>query len=324
MLQVIPMNTLDRKGWSSLYTLYTDIFQESYPYRELPDREVFLKSPQPINAMTSGIEGIILMEGERMIACAHFRIQEDKSICTSEVKFLQKAFHPHSAEAIKDRLVRICKERKINVLQMVAEHESVRNYYIDRGEFKKVGQVRESFLDITTVDWSLVSRWQKMPTGFNLQIVDFNKESELDEIVRLYNETMKDVPYQEAEGVRRIHDRKFFKDILSNLANQGSHMLAYLLYAQDKAIGVATFDGIIEQPKSFLVGYLATSQEYRRQALAKAVKALTLIDLKHRYPSFRYIVTGNEETNMPILRINQALGFRAASEYTMLRYLGSL
>ena len=39
-------------------------------------------------------------------------------------------------------------------------------------------------------------------------------------------------------------------------------------------------------------------------------------------PNIRFIVTGNEESNAPMLHINRTMDFFPQSEFSMLRYIG--
>lgn len=85
-------------------------------------------------------------------------------------------------------------------------------------------------------------------------------------------------------------------------------------------VGISIFECRRENPQTFLIHYTGINRKYRNRGLGKGLKAASLMQLRRDFPNIRYMVTGNEETNVPMLKINLAMGFTVRTEFTMLRY----
>ena len=48
----------------------------------------------------------------------------------------------------------------------------------------------------------------------------------------------------------------------------------------------------------------------RGRGLGKLLKALMLLDIRDRHPDVKYVVTGNADSNAPMVAINHKLGFK--------------
>ena len=51
-------------------------------------------------------------------------------------------------------------------------------------------------------------------------------------------------------------------------------------------------------------------EKYRGRGLGKWLKAELLLRMKEKFPEWVYVATGNDETNAPMLSINERMGFK--------------
>jgi ribosomal protein S18 acetylase RimI-like enzyme len=139
-------------------------------------------------------------------------------------------------------------------------------------------------------------------------------------VVAVHNESHADVPFQDAVGMIRTREASYFLDWVARLQANDMVMPAFGLYFQDQVAGLALFEMRAVHPKTASIIYTGVARAFRRRGLGRHLKASTTLRLMELYPGLRFLVTGNEETNQPILSINKAMGFEVKSEFTMLRY----
>jgi hypothetical protein len=203
---------------------------------------------------------------------------------------------------------------------MIAEHHCIVQHYISTGRFEKVGQVRESVLDLSRLDHGLIMSWAGTHAEFTLRPMSWNDSASLDALVQIYNETAADVPFQNAVGMFQPRDPSFFLDWVTRMERNDLQLLSFGLFCQDQLAGLALFDARAKDPKTALIGYTGIGRAFRKKGLGKQLKALSTLALMNLHPSLKFIVTANEETNVPMLKINRAMGFEPRAEFTMLRY----
>ena len=319
-MHVIAMESFTETQWADCYAFYERIYQECYPHRELPSRRSFLQNPGPYTTVATGLHGFALCTGAEWLACCHYKVNAEQSVLTSEVKFKKASFDPLSASAMVHALRDIARTHKLEVLQMVAETTTVRDFFIDSGDFQKVGCVRESVLDLNYLDHVQQKQWRKVAHTFQLKLMDWDDPLTADAAVALYNQGIEDVPIEDVVGSPVREDRRYFINLRTQLRTRNRELVTFGLYDGADLAGLALFECGREEPKTFMIHYTGIARSHRRQQLGKALKAWTVDQLRLTFPSMRYLVTGNHQTNGPILRINDAMGFRVRAEFTMLRY----
>lgn len=321
VFEVKKQHTFTREDWSGYYRLSQTILKESYPYRDMVSEAQFLRDPRPLFLMNSGLLCLVLCRNGRMMALSHYRLDTAHSVCTAEVKFLQTDFHDESSEAMVNALLAIRQEHQLKILQMIVENAHTLQHYQNTGRFQKVGQVRESVLDLKQLNSTLMASWQSMNKGFTLKTLSWNETRDVAVLVDVYNETNADVTFQDAVGMVRSRDASYFLDWVARMLENDLAMPAFGLYFQDQLAGLALFEIRAANPKTALIIYTGVARAFRKRGLGRHLKASSTLHLMGLYPSLRFIVTANEETNRPMLRINMAMGFEVKSEFTMLRHI---
>lgn len=308
------------EAWLGYYRLSQAILQETYPYRDMVSEEQFLRDPRPLFLMNSGLSCLVLCRNGRMIALSHYRLDHTHSVCTAEIKFLKAEFADDAAAEMVKALLAIGQEHQLQGLQMIVENSQILQHYQNTGHFQKVGRVRESVLDLQTLNATLMESWQNANPGFDLRPLSWTDSHDVAAIVDIYNETNADVPYQNAVGMIRNREASYFLDWVARMQANDLAMPAFGLYFQDQLAGLALFEIRAVNPKTATIIYTGVARAFRQRGLGRHLKASSTLHLMRLYPSLRFIVTANEETNQPMLSINMAMGFEVKAEFTMLRY----
>lgn len=319
-LEVKLQESFNPKDWLDYYRLNQLIFQESYPYRDMVSEEQFLRDPRPLFLMNSGLRCLVLSRAGCMIALSHYRLDSQHSVCTAEVKFRNDSFDHESSQAMVKALLAIKEEHQLQILQMIVENAQIREHYQNTGHFQKVGQVRESVLDLLHLDLNLMASWQNLNKGFTLKPLAWTNPQDVAALVEAYNESNADVPYQDAVGMVRTREASYFTDWVARMQANDLTMPAFGLYSEDRIAGLALFEIRTKDPKTATIIYTGVTRAFRKRGLGQHLKASSTLHLMGHYPSLRFIVTANEETNQPMLKINNAMGFVVKSEFTMLRH----
>lgn len=176
----------------------------------------------------------------------------------------------------------------------------------------------ENRLDFSAVDWEMVDRWAhegvKRSGETKLEFYpDEIPEHIWEEMAPVYTQIVNDMPFDDLDmgefkiTPETIRDRRERRKVNQEV------MHTYLTREADGAI--SSFTEITYSPNlPGMIDQLGTGvlKPYRGRGLGKWIKAAMLQYIKQTYPDTKWIVTGNANSNAPMLAINKALGF---SEY---------
>jgi GNAT superfamily N-acetyltransferase len=82
----------------------------------------------------------------------------------------------------------------------------------------------------------------------------------------------------------------------------------FLAFRGPRLVGTATLQKDLARSDSFHVGYTGTHPNFRGRGVATELKRREILFARER--GVRYLLTGNDSSNRPIVSINQRLGFR--------------
>lgn len=174
----------------------------------------------------------------------------------------------------------------------------------------------ENRLDFTQVDWDMVDRWVEEGRRRSAEAkLEFYKdrvpEHMWEEVAPVYTEIVNDMPLDELDMGKWQITPERIRDDYERMTVRNAVMHTYLTREPDGAI--SSYTEIIYSPnRPGMIDQRSTGvlNKYRGRGLGKWIKAAMLQYIKETYPDTKWVVTGNANSNAPMLAINKALGFR--------------
>ena len=178
-------------------------------------------------------------------------------------------------------------------------------------------------LDLEKLDHERLKSWLLPNPSYEIRKIQWTDIAEGRAFTALYNETNKDVPFQDAKGMVKQRSLEYFIERAGQSIAQHRPWIAYGLYDKKRPVGITLFEGRMNKPKCIYIEFTGIHRNFRGRGFGKYLKATTTLALMKEVPSLRYILTGNEESNAPMLQINRYMGFVPRSQFSMLRHIGS-
>lgn len=177
----------------------------------------------------------------------------------------------------------------------------------------------ENRLYLRDLDWSMVEAWVEEGAGKNpstaIITVSSIPESDIERYSEIYTETMNQQPFGDVSLKIKVTPEQIR---LYEGQNSSNGVEQLTIYARERDGGVSGLTEINYLKESghkaaqMLTGVRAAS---RGRGLGKLLKARMLLHIRKEYPGVKYIVTGNADSNAPMLAINNKLGFKKHLPY---------
>jgi GNAT superfamily N-acetyltransferase len=203
------------------------------------------------------------------------------------------------------------------IISDVAEEDGKK--FVRKLKAKEALAAAENRLDLTQLDWDMVKQWaNEGPTRSPDSKLEFFEDCPKDIIekyCKVYTEVLNQAPRDElevgdwtvtperrkqTEGHRREINATWVTAITRE-PNGDISGLTEVIYRPSK-------DPLIYQD---LTG---VPEKYRGSGKGKWLKAIMLLEIKKRFPTVTTVVTGNANSNAPMLSINERLGFKLHQE----------
>lgn len=171
-------------------------------------------------------------------------------------------------------------------------------------------------LDLSSLDRDLLRRWQdsgrQRAAGFDLGLWDGRyPDADLEAITEL-TRVMNSAPTDDLD----VADFNFTPEQIREIETQqlSGGRKRWTMYARERESGrFAGYTVLIldpARPQIILQGDTGVLPEFRNRGLGRWLKASMLDRVLMEWPEGRYVRTGNADSNAPMLRINEQLGFR--------------
>lgn len=186
--------------------------------------------------------------------------------------------------------------------------------FIEKLGGKLVAMQSDRTLDLSSLDWSLVERWLKIPVG-NLKLEYFAEFS--DELM----ERLLEISFASSQEVYAMDscevpptlegERYSLKEFSDYMKNTGTDYHCLVLSDELKNI-IGYTEGTIppESPNFFRQAMTTVWKQHRGKGYGKFLKASMLDFIRKNLPEIDRQVTGNNDLNDPMLAINLKLGFK--------------
>jgi mycothiol synthase len=213
----------------------------------------------------------------------------------------------------------LMREYDCSVLTVNSEEEDGHSFLQWLGAQPRLRE-RENWLDLAEVDWGLVEEWVAQGQARNpaTELVFYENRvpvEALAEFCLAFTEISNLVPLEELDAGPEVVTVEVAEDWFSQQALMQGVIHTYLTREKDGSIsGLTGVNYLPHEENRVGQGLTGVRTAYRGRGLGKWLKAAMLLEVQKRYPQARWVVTGNANSNEPMLGINHKLGFRLHRE----------
>ena len=186
----------------------------------------------------------------------------------------------------------------------------------------------ENRLRVVEVDWAMVRRWveegEARSPETRLEIYDGPiPDSMLDDYAPLLAGLLNTIPFEQLDHGEFVITPTKMRAWYARMAATDTTQHTVLTREPDGVIsGMTDVSFTPHLPTLVEQMFTGVRPEARGRGLGKWIKATKLEKLRAEYPQAEWMITGNAESNGPMLSINHRLGFRqyrAGAEYQISR-----
>jgi GNAT superfamily N-acetyltransferase len=172
----------------------------------------------------------------------------------------------------------------------------------------------ENRLCLKGLDWALVEAWAaegaRRNSSASIVKTQVIPEGDIKDFCRVYSETMAQQPFGEISMKIEITPEQVRLGEARALESGAEHTTIYAKEADGSVSGLTETQYMPELGHRVWQMLTGVRADCRGRGLGKLLKALMLLHIRETYPGVKYIVTGNADSNAPMMAINKALGFR--------------
>ncbi len=239
--------------------------------------------------------------------------EKNKHLCQLNIAVLPD----YQRKGIGTALLKVCVQEAQSLNKTVIETGT--NHDSGRSFLKKYGadftiEAAENRLELEDVDWNLMQSWvdegPKRAEGVTIESFYDCPEEILDEYCEMFTEALNMQPLGETEHRSKI-DGKFRRQLEQRFKDTGQ--ISYTLISRERDRRISGMTDILYDPRNsdrVLQQLTGVRPEFRGRGLGKWLKGKMILHIRDTYPDVQRIITGNAESNAPMLSINQRMGFK--------------
>lgn len=236
--------------------------------------------------------------------------------CWFDAHVLGAARRQGIGTALLRRVIELNADSPRTVLGVGTEEESGHAFLRHFGFELKI-QGAENRLDLREVDWAMVDQWvaegrRRSPDTELLLFTDRIPEEFVDRYCRALSELLNTMPFEDLEhGEIVVTPETMEEHFYAWLANVDGQYHCYVTREPDGSIsGITDVNFQPAKPDRVNQMFTGVHPNSRGRGLGKLLKAAMLQRIRTQYPEARWVITGNAESNAPMLAINRRLGFK--------------
>jgi GNAT superfamily N-acetyltransferase len=175
----------------------------------------------------------------------------------------------------------------------------------------------ENRLYLKETPWKLVNEWNNIGAKIDSQIEFFFTVPEdiIEDYAKIFTEVENQAPIDDLEFKGMIFSKELLREREENEKKKGNIMLTAITKEDNGDISGLT-EVTYNPHKSTLIYQSLTGvkDKYRGKGLGKWLKAAMLLRIREDFPEVKIVITGNANSNAPMLSINDRLGFKVHKE----------
>lgn len=298
--EIRDAGTLTAEEWLRFYDFWKRLLAEQLPYRELESHAEFHKAwtvfPQPVV-----IRCVVLFSDNNIIGCARYWHEDrnsahhaaNKELFNSDLYLLEAGPGGIDLQYLVNHIQSAFVQLRLSIWQLGIFQESLVAKVLSLPlAFRQVNRQAFFRLEVAKADGALLKQWVDAHPSLTVQRLDLADSETLRAFVKFSDDVQADIPIQESVPTVRTHDLDYWRKRMKDLQDKHQQLLAYGVYEGGELIAVTSVIGRMEQPSTFEVELTGVRRDQRGRGLAKLVKAYSFLELKTRFPSFRWMLTG--------------------------------
>jgi len=213
-------------------------------------------------------------------------------------------------------LLELAQRHEGRVIGLVAEDEDGHAAARAFG-FEKKSDERYSRLDLAGLDWAMVEEWardgaRRSPDRSLELYTNWPPREEWPEYSRVITELFNTIPFEDEEHGDLMITPEKLADLSRLMAATDGRVLSLVVREADSGISALTEMALWdEQPEHAWQWLTAVHRSVQGNRIGRWIKAAMLLHIRENFPAVRLIMTSNAGSNVPMLKINEELGFQA-------------